>query len=303
MNDEAYSTDSTIEAYRSVRQAECAERAFMLDAVGIRSETRFEAPFYLLRVDRADAARAAEHLTLYERERRPPPPPPPLPAGEPHAWVGSVLYAAMLVYIGLAVSNGLWGAEAFDAGTLDAARVHAGQWWRAWTALTLHLDGQHLGANLVVGSLFGYLAGRQQGPGHAWLLVVSGAAASNLLEASLAPPIYRAVGASTAVFTALGLLCAYTWGTGARWSRRWAFQWAPLVTGAVLLAWFGSGDPATPGQVDVVAHALGFGLGLLLGVVTSRGRVRELSRQIPQWMTGTLAVTQIGLAWFLALSR
>ena len=303
MNDAASTPDSTSEIYRSVRQSDCAERAFMLDAVAIRSDTRVESPFYLLTVDLADAAQARTHLALYERERRPPPAPPPLPAGRPHAWVGSALYAAALVFIGLAVSNGLWRADAFDAGALDAARVHSGQWWRAWTALTLHLDGQHLGANLLVGSLFGYLAGRQLGPGHAWFLVVTGAAASNLIEASLAPGTYRAVGASTAVFTALGLICAYTWGTGARWSRRWALQWAPLVTGAVLLAWFGSGDADTPGQVDVVAHALGFGVGLLLGVTASRALARKLLRQVPQWMSGLLATAQITLAWFLALRR
>ncbi|HEX4051363.1 MAG TPA: rhomboid family intramembrane serine protease [Steroidobacteraceae bacterium] len=275
----------------------------MLDAVGIRSETRTEAPFILLAVDLADAARAREHLALYERERRPPPPPPPLPASQPHAWIGSVVYAVALVFIGLAVSNGLWRADAFDAGTLDSARVHSGQWWRAWTALTLHVNGQHLGANLLVGCLFGYLAGRQQGPGHAWFLILIGAAASNLIESLLTPGTYRAVGASTAVFTALGLLCAYTWGTGARWSRRWALQWAPLVTGAVLLAWFGSGDSDSPGQVDVVAHALGFGCGLLLGVATSPAQVRKLLREIPQWITGLLAIAQIAFAWFLALGR
>jgi membrane associated rhomboid family serine protease len=303
INEAASPPDGGIEIYRSVRQGDCAERAFMLDAVGIRSEMHSEAPFFLLRVELADAMRAREHLALYERERRPPPPAPPLPASQPHAWVGSALYAAALVFIGLAVSNGLWRADAFDAGALDAARVHAGQWWRAWTALTLHLNGQHLGANLLVGILFGYLAGRQQGPGHAWFLIVTGAAASNLIEASLAPETYSAVGASTAVFTALGLLCAYTWGTGARWSRRWALQWAPLVTGAVLLAWFGSGDADTPGQVDVVAHALGFGSGLLLGVATSPTLVRKMLRQIPQWITGLLALGQIALAWYLALSR
>jgi membrane associated rhomboid family serine protease len=286
-----------------MRQADCVERAFMLDAVGIRSEARIEVPFFLLMVDVAEAVRAREHLALYERERVPPPPPPPLPASQPHAWIGSVVYAVAIVFIGLAVSNGLWGADAFDAGALDAARVHAGQWWRAWTALTLHLDGQHLGANLVVGSLFGYLAGRQQGPGHAWFLVITGAGASNLIEALLAPGPYRAVGASTAVFATLGLICAYAWGTGARWSRRWSLQWAPLVTGAVLLAWFGSGDSNTPGQVDVIAHALGFGMGLLLGAAASRAAARRLLRRVPQWLTGCLAVAQITLTWYLALGR
>src|SRR6185312_13817861 len=120
-------------------------------------------------------------------------------------------------------------------------------------------------------------------------------------EALLVPLPFRAVGASTAVFTALGLTCAYTWGSGARWSRRWALQWAPLVLGVVLLAWFGSGDSETPGQVDVLAHALGFGIGLLLGLVSSRAAVQRWLRRVPQWTTGLLAVAQIGLAWYLAV--
>jgi rhomboid protease GluP len=307
MNDAASTAEGAIELYRSIRQGDCAERAFMLDAVGIRSETRIDAPYYRLMVDAAEAARAREQLALYERERRPPPPLPPSPPTHPHAWVGAAVYAAMLVFIGLAVANGLWGAEAFDAGSLDTGRVHAGQWWRAWTALTLHLDGEHLGANLLVGSVFGYLAGRQQGSGHAWLLVVIGAAASNLIETSLTPSDYRAVGASTAVFTTLGLICAYTWSTRARWTHHWALRWAPLLVGALLLAWFGSGASEDAGQitgqVDVLAHALGFGMGLLLGAAAARALAQRLLRQIPQWITGLLAIGQIALAWYLALSH
>ncbi len=91
-------------------------------------------------------------------------------------------------------------------------RVQAGQWWRAWTALTLHLDGPHLAANLAAGVWFGYLAARQMGGGTAWFLTVTGAALANLLEGLLGPPEHRAVGASTAVFSGtrrhVGLLVA-----------------------------------------------------------------------------------------------
>src|SRR5205823_956066 len=83
---------------------------------------------------------------------------------------------------------------------VDAARVQRGEWWRAWTALTLHLDGPHLAANLGAGVWFGYLAGRQMGVGTAWLLTVTGAALANLLEGLTGPPEHQAVGASTAVF-------------------------------------------------------------------------------------------------------
>ena len=81
----------------------------------------------------------------------------------------------------------------------------------AWTALTLHLDGPHLAANLGAGSWFGYLAARQMGSGTAWFITVTGAALANLLEGLLGPPEHRAVGASTAVFSALGAMSAYSW--------------------------------------------------------------------------------------------
>ncbi len=326
MPDLTQAADGAIEVYRSVRPGDCSERAFVLDAVGINSETRLEASWYVLMVDAADSAHAREQLALYERERRSA----ALPAAHiarepprPDAWLGCALYAAVLIVIGLSVANGLWRPDAFDAGTLDAARVQAGQWWRAWTALTLHLDGEHLAANLLVGIWFGYLAGRQQGPGHAWFLVLNGAAIANLIEALAAPPTHRAVGASTAVFTALGLLCAYAWstqargtrargtqaggaragGTQARGAQRWALQWAPLVCGIVLLAWFGSGGPNDVGQVDVVAHALGFTAGIALGLLVARPLAQRFLRRLPQWLSGLIALVEIAAAWGLAVSR
>ena len=106
------------------------------------------------------------HLLKYEAENRPPPPPPPAPRTWPYAWVGCVAYVAVLMGVTAVLSHGLVRLDAFDVGELDAARVQAGQWWRAWTALTLHVDGPHLAANLLAGVWFGYLAGRQMGVGH-----------------------------------------------------------------------------------------------------------------------------------------
>lgn len=303
MSHDAPAAHTSLEVYRSARREDCRERALVLDAVGIRCEMQLIFPYYLLVVDSPDAARAREQLALYERERQPAPAPPPRPSPFPQAWIGCLIYALLLVVIGLCVSNGLWGSGAFDAGALDAGAVQAGQWWRAWTALTLHLDGQHLAANLLVGIWFGYLGGRQQGPGHAWLLILNGAAASNLIEALLAPASHGAVGASTAVFTALGSISAYTWRTEARWAQHWALQWAPLVCGVVLLAWFGSGDSTNPGQVDVVAHALGFAMGVLLGVIAALPVLRRRLRRLPQWITGLVALAQLALAWGLALGH
>ena len=40
-----------------------------------------------------------------------------------------------------------------------------GEWWRAVTALTLHVELDHLGGNLAFGAFFGYFIGRYSGTG------------------------------------------------------------------------------------------------------------------------------------------
>jgi len=297
---------AAVEVFRSVRRSECDERALVLTAIGIAAVLRFDGQQYLLEVDALEAERAAAQLGQYELERVVAPPVPPAPPGYPYAWVGCMLYAAVLVGTGLSVSNGWWRLDAFDLGELDGARVQAGQWWRAWTALTLHLDGAHLAANIIAGVWFCYLAAAQVGSGSAWLLIVTGAAVANLTDALLGPASHRSVGASTAVFTALGVLAAHSWRLHADFARSWALRWAPLVGGVVLLGWFGSGaggeDEAAPtGQVDIVAHATGFTVGCLLGALAAQPSARRLIDRVPQSLWGLAALASIAIAWGCAL--
>ena len=298
------------EIFRSARLPECNERAFMLYAVGLASAIARDGAEYILLVDAGDTAAAGEHLRLYEIERlnKPPPAPPP-PRLYPHAWVGSLVYAAVIIGVAFAISNGLWRLDAFEVGELDAARIQQGEWWRVWTALTLHLDGAHLAANTLAGIWFGFLASRLMGVGNAWFLVVVGAGLANGIEGLWGPAAHRSVGASTAVFTALGLLSAYSWRTRLAYPQRWALRWGPLVAGIVLLSWTGTGGEsldqpgASGGQtVDVLAHGLGFGVGLLAGAAAAlRPAARVLSR-VPQWLAGLLALAPVVAGWIRALS-
>jgi rhomboid protease GluP len=294
------------EVFRSTRRSVCDERAFVLAAIGIASTTRFDGLQFVLEVETAEAARAVAQLEQYELERRPLPPPPPPPPSHPYAWVGCIVYVVTLVAIGVSVSNGLWRLDAFDIGALDAGQVQAGQWWRAWTALTLHLDGAHLAANLAAGVWFCYLAAAQIGIGSAWLLIVTGAACANLLEALLGPPTHQSVGASTAVFTALGLLAAHSWQLRSSYTQRWAVRWAPLVAGVVLLGWFGSGgggeDVNAVASIDVVAHAAGFIVGGVLGALAAQPRASQALARVPQWLSGLAALASIAIAWGCALA-
>jgi rhomboid protease GluP len=294
--------DEWFDIYRSVSRPDCDERAFMLAAVGIVSAISFDGLAFSVTVAPADLTHALEHLRSYETERRAGRVPAvtlaPAPRVHRGAWSGSVVYALVLVGVALAISNGFWPAEAFERGVLDATLVRSGQWWRAWTALTLHWDGAHLVANLGAGLWFGTLAARQVGGGCAWLLIVTGAAAANLFDAQFGPSAYRSAGASTAVFTALGLMAAHSWHSRFRLPQRWAMRWAPLLAGLALLGWFGSAGEGT----DLVAHALGFIVGGLLGVLAAIRAVDLRLNRVPQWLTGLLALGSLAVAWACALA-
>lgn len=269
----------------------------VLLAVGVVAELVPGEGEFLVQVDAQDAAYAARHLAQYESENRPPPPLPAPPRLHPYAWVGCIFYVLTLFGVAYVVGNGLVRLDAFDLGTLDCARVQAGEWWRAWTALTLHLDGPHLAANLGAGVWFGYLAARQLGSGTAWLLTVTGAALANLSEGLIGPPEHSAVGASTAVFTALGLMSAYSWRERLYLPQHWGRRWGPLVAGVILLGWTGSAGEGT----DLVAHLAGFTTGALLGVTAATGTGRRLLEPLPQWLAGGAALAEILIAWGFAL--
>jgi membrane associated rhomboid family serine protease len=302
-------SDVAVEIFRAPRRAVCDERAFMLAAVGIACVVAADGAEFVLLADAADVPAALDHLRKYEVESRARPAAPPPPARlHPGAWLGSLVYALVLIGVTLAISNGWWRLDAFEAGTLDAGRVQAGQWWRVWTALTLHLDGAHLAANTAAGMWFGYLAGRLVGTGNAWLLIVAGAGFANWIEASLGPVTHRSVGASTAVFTALGLLSAYSWRTRFSYPQRWASRWGPLIAGVILLSWTGTGAESVNGEsgggqtVDVVAHALGFAVGAGLGAVAAVPTVSRMLARVPQWLVGLAALAPLAAAWVRALA-
>ena len=296
----AAASEPDIEVYRSRGRRECEERAFVLAAVGIASEIVTFRGGCVLQVAAGQLAAAAAHLQQYEREnppRRPIPPPPPLRLF-PRAWVGCLGYAAWLLGVAYVLSNGLVRLDAFERGDLYGAALRRGEWWRAWTCLTLHMSGAHLAGNLLAGVWFGYLAGRQFGAGTAWLLVVLGAGLANLLEGLVGPPGYRSVGASTAVFTALGMMAAHTWWRRRSLGRSWLRRWIPLGAGVVLLGWLGTAGRHT----DIMAHLLGFSFGVLLGWAAAVPWIDRRLERVPQWLPGLGAMLIMAVAWAYALA-
>jgi rhomboid protease GluP len=295
-----------VEVYRSIRRRPCEERALVLVAVGIQSAVTFAGTGFILWVNEADAPQARAHLRQYETENRPPPPAPPPPRLYPYAWIGCLAYVVCLLGVAFLISGAHVRLDAFDTGDLNPVAIRAGQLWRAWTALTLHIDGPHLAANLAAGVWFGYLAARQIGVGNAWLLIATGAALANLTEGLFGAPDHRSVGASTAVFTALGLMAAYSWRERYQFPQGWARRWGPLVAGVILLGWTGSGGSSEEGpggaeNIDIYGHVAGFIVGIVLGATAALPWCRRQLERVPQWLAGVAALASILVAWACAL--
>jgi membrane associated rhomboid family serine protease len=287
--------------YRSAQFADCEERAFVLKAVGIESVLVRDPEAFAVLVDVTTLEAARAHLERYEQERRAPPsepPPPPEPYGAREARAGVIGYILVLLGVPLAIALGFGPLDAFDRGVLDVGAVRDGEWWRAWTALTLHSDIAHLASNLGFGAWIGWLASRRIGPGHAYALAVLAAGAANLLEGAYGPAAHLAIGASTLVFAMLGTLMAHTWRERLGKRERWARRWGPLVVGVMLLGW--TGGQSEDGTTDVVAHVLGFGVGALAGAAAARARIAAGLRTVPQWLSGSLALAIVLGSWALA---
>lgn len=142
-----------------------------------------------------------------------------------------------------------------------------GEWWRPFTALFLHADIPHLAGNVLGGSIFAALVSKAIGPWRAWPLILACGTAGNVLTAWLNyPALFLSIGASSAVFAALGILSGLGIAETLRDRARlpWARITAPVMAGLVLLGWLGSGGPGT--HTDVMGHLLGFGSGLAAGM-------------------------------------
>lgn len=283
--------------FRAHNRRACGEAALVLEAVGLRPVVHDLGGAWIVVVAAHEAAQARRELDAWLAENRPRPQAPPrqpLADGRP----GVVGYVAVVVVVALAVAN-----YAFDRDWLTAGRIHGGamfdgQWWRALTALTLHADLEHLAANVFFGSVFGGFAGRYLGSGVAWLLVLLAGACGNVLNVLVLGEDHRAIGASTAVFAALGLLGALAW-AGRRGSQLgWFYRWGPVIGAVALLAYTGAGGERT----DIGAHIWGFMAGLGTGALAARIPQGLLLRGWLQGVAGLFAVAALALAWMLALA-
>lgn len=224
-----------------------------------------------LSVPRPEYQRAIQAIKQYHVENR------------RGAWVREIPWSGLLfdwraivwalIVIGIFFANETRGGALQKAGLMSNALAGEGEWWRLFTATTLHGDVGHLAVNVTTGFLLVGLAMGAYGPGLGLLSAYLAGVGGNLAGLFLYGGNHQSLGASGVVLGALGLITAESIGPRGIAVREFIVR--GLCGGFLLLVLLGlSPDPRT----DVLAHVGGFVSGVILGAPIAFWRPRIGSR-------------------------
>lgn len=228
--------------------------------------------------------------------------PPKAMADLPHVGNGTiVLFFYILILTSFFIAQQSTHIE--SAGAMIRGKfIVDGDWWRPFTALTLHADIGHLIGNIVSGVCFGLVVNWTFGSGLGWLMILLSGGLGNVLTAHFAGrgDTIISLGASTAVFAALGLLVGHALASNFSPNGLPALRYrlAPLAAGLILLFTLGVGDERT----DVAAHFFGFLAGIGFGAMGERLTFRHHTHLSANGhrLCHLLSLTLLATAWVSA---
>ncbi|MFO0593346.1 MAG: rhomboid family intramembrane serine protease [Polyangiaceae bacterium] len=276
--------------------------------------TRWTPNGYILLVRDADYESAATSIDRYEAENRDFP---PRRTKEQARFAPSM--AAPFIFLALAAFFVVTGpvfkySAFFQRGTAVTSLVLSSEPWRAVTALTLHADTAHLLGNAISGTVFASAVHRRLGPGGGSLAILASGIAGNVANAfyhqALGQTDHRSIGASTAIFGAIGLLAATQLFLNRRKDsgERGFLAWAgPVIGGLALLGTLGAGGAMT----DLGAHLFGLAGGAVIGIgagllLRDKLGTRQKPSRRAWWQEIALGATAMGVvvgSWLLSFYR
>ncbi len=275
--------------------------SLVLSARRIPNRLQRSAAGWHLYVPPAHLTEAQKEIALFENENRGWPPPDEPPPLEDNTLVTLSVLGVLAIFYNLTLMSlsgfGHPVIEWIALGNADAEKILHGEWWRIITALTLHADGLHLLGNIGIGSFFLVSLCRQLGSGLGWSLLLLSGTLGNLANAWIYHSAHRSVGASTAIFGAVGLLAGIRVLQGGRPLKgKWVW---PLAAALALLALLGSGDEHT----DLGAHLFGFLAGIVPGLFAGwlLGRHGRPGPRVNA-LLALLALATVLAAWGFALA-
>jgi len=147
-----------------------------------------------------------------------------------------------------------------DFGIADASRILKGEWWRLFTAQTLHSSNYHLVSNLLSGYFVFSLISFKMPLARIAPFIVLAAALANL-ETAFLMKNYFSLGFSSTVFAGLGALATLE----VRVLKRENFgrRIVPWFAVFLLAVFLGIGDETS--KVDISGHFFGLIMGAVAG--------------------------------------
>jgi membrane associated rhomboid family serine protease len=151
-----------------------------------------------------------------------------------------------------------YGIENF--GIADASRILKGEWWRLFTAQTLHSSNYHLVSNLLTSFFVFSLISFKMPLARIAPFIVLAAALANL-ETAFLMGNYRSLGFSSTVFAALGALATIEVRILKK-EHLWR-RFVPWFAVFLLAVFLGVGDETS--NVDIPGHFFGLIMGAIAG--------------------------------------
>ncbi|MFO7735722.1 MAG: rhomboid family intramembrane serine protease [bacterium] len=289
-----HNRSSAVSVY-SASSTSTRKRKAVLNSLGIPSETVYKNGRWHIFVDESDFVIAERELAEYENElveleRK----------KKQHPELYNVnIYGFSAVLVSLFLfhffSHGfLNDIEWFKQGRASADFITDGEWWRSVTALTLHVDAGHVMSNIVFGSIVFYSLARFLSSPISWMLVIFSGMSGNLMNAYFYGSSHNAVGASTAVFGAVGILGTLRIFKGFRHGKikPWIYFGAALG----LLGFLGSSK-----RTDVLAHLFGFVAGIPFGVLAGLFFGKQRQSVFSRFAGAVFSVVFPFACWAMAL--
>lgn len=246
---------------------------------------------YAIIVSEFDYPRAIKQIELYQKEN---------PATHPvyQIEIAKNLFDSRcliwaLVLILIYVINSEFGIDLRGAGIMHKNAVLLGEWWRIFTAVSLHSDLSHLINNITTGIILLGIAMVYYGAGVCILLSYFAGVFGNLVGLSLRANDYYGLGSSGMVMGALGLLIAAGWFTE---ESKKPLNIKRITIGVFLFIWIGTNPNS-----DVVAHLVGFIFGIIIGIPAIKILRKPVLFSVTNTISFLIVVILFTYTWWRAL--
>ncbi len=250
-----------VTVFDSLNQEQANAFSLVLNSSGIGNRVTRSTDGFRIDVPKPYAEAARDVIYRYQAENPHTEAEPLVSRSHPaHKNLSGIAAALLLLSIHLAVSASSSPEDYLAVFGANARRILDGEMYRCITALLLHADAAHIAGNMAGMVIFGGAVCVVTGAGVGWLMILASGILGNLMNALAYGTGHMSVGASTAVFGAVGILCAFQAVVAARTGKGWKRTALVFGSGLALLAFLG-----TSARSDVGAHLFGFLCGVLTG--------------------------------------